>query len=245
MPLNYQTRLAAVRASYTAAKRADEAHHDLPAYYIYRPLADWITPFFWAAGWSANAVSALSLGLALLLPALALLGGLAGAGAVVTACLLFQVLDCVDGSLARVTGRLTRVGALLDGISSLLYWAAYFAAAGLLAQGEPGGLLAAHGRELGLGLALLLFMQRELEDTYDGYFAERVRWQPPVPGAPQIDLARWGKVAEQAVAFGGLLLAAGLGRLGYFLALLALYQGTLFVVWLPRFLRALWARRAE
>ncbi len=245
MRRSYFDWLAQARASYTAEKRADEGRTDLPARYLYRPLSFWITPFFLALGWSANAVTLLSLGLALLLPGLALLGGWRGAGAVVAACFVFQVLDCVDGNVARTTGRHTRVGGMLDGLSTMLFWAAYFIAVGVLAQGEPQGLFARHGRELGLGLALLLLVQRELEDTFDQYFSERVRWQPSVPRAPKVDLAHWGRVLEHGMGFGGLLVAAVAGHIGLFLALLATYQGVLFILWLVRYVRAVRARRDE
>ena len=245
MKPSYRAQLARVRASYTDEKRADEARHDMPGRYVYRPLSFWITPFFLAFGWSANGVTVLSLGLALLLPGLALLGGLRGAGAVVMACFIFQVLDCVDGNIARTTGHHTHVGGMLDGLSSMLFWAAYFIAVGLLAQGEPHGLFTLYGRELGLGLALLLFMQRELEDTFAAYFDERVRWQPPVPHAPEVDLARWGRVLEHGIGFGGLLFAAVFARVGIFLALLATYQGVLFCLWLVRYCQAVRARSNE
>jgi hypothetical protein len=64
----YLRTLDAVRRSYPEAKRLEEAGSDLPAALLYRPLSNWLAPLFLMAGWPADAVSALGIGLSLLWP---------------------------------------------------------------------------------------------------------------------------------------------------------------------------------
>jgi phosphatidylglycerophosphate synthase len=240
----YFAQLAAIRASYTDDKRAEEARSDVPARYLYRPLSFPITPPFMMLGVSANGVTVLGILISAGVPLCALLGGLRGALAIALLSMFIQVLDCVDGNIARTTGKTSKAGRMLDGLGSLLFWASYFLGIGMLAAREPEPFFAAHGTELGLALALLLLVQRELEDTFDSYFGQRVRWQPPVPNAPELDLGRFGRVLEHVVGFGGLVLAAWLGRISTFLVLLGGYQCTLFVLWLVRYWRTV-AERAD
>lgn len=235
----YRQLLAATRSSYSAEKAAEERRNEIAAALVYRPVSFWITPLFLALGWTADAVSVLQLGFAVAMIGVACLGGLAGALAVVGLALAIQVLDCVDGNVARVSRHTTPVGTMIDGLCTLLFWALYFVAVGVLAHG-PGNWVAGHGREIGLALAALMLAQREAEDTFAGCFDERVRWTPPVADRSRF---RWlPKLAEQVLAFGGLAAAAALGRLDWFLGGLAVYQVTLLAVWLPRFSRAVYRR---
>lgn len=102
-------------------------------------------PLVWLAarvGASPIAVTTLALLLALCLPLLALVVPLAWAGlAVAITAALFQILDCVDGTLARVTGTTSRRGGELDAISDLAQWGMLYLAIGILAERtlEPGG----------------------------------------------------------------------------------------------------------
>lgn len=242
----YRRLLAQVRASYSPPKAEDERRHEPLAFLVYRPLSFPITPLFLAAGFSADAVTVLSVILAVSLPVLALAGGAAAWPAVVALALAVQVLDCVDGNIARTTGRTSAIGGMLDSLATLCFWAAFFCAVGFLAHGEGAGWIGRHGRELGLALALLFVTQREVEDTHAQYLSERVRFSPPAPaGAPPgFDPGGVVKVAEHVAAFGGLALAGATGRLGLFFAAVAAYQVGATAWWAVRFARRVYAQRA-
>lgn len=240
----YRKTLAQVRASYTREKAAEEKRSELAAFWIYRPLSFYVTPPFLALGWTADGVTALQFGIALLMLPAALAGGFAGASLIVGLALLMQVLDCVDGNIARVTQRYSAAGGMLDGLCSLLFWALFFVATGMLTQGGGTGWIASHGREIGLILAALFLAQREAEDTFTNCFDERIAWTPPT--VKKSDRFSWlGKVLEQSFAFGGLLLAAALGRLDWLLATIFAYQAALLLVWLPRFVGAVHKRSKQ
>ncbi len=244
MLARYLNLLAQVRRSHPPEKRAWEKREDFLGYLIYRPVSFVVTPFFLMAGVSADGATALGFAIAVAMPAIALAAGGAAYGWVAALAVAMLVLDCVDGNIARTTKRTSPVGAMLDGVGSLLFWAGYFIAVGALAQDSGGGWVARHGRELGLGLAVLLLAQREMEDSFDACCGERVRWEPPLPAgvATSFTLAHVGKPIEQLAAFGGLVAAGAAGKLPWFLAGVAAYQGGLFTLWLPRYVRAVAAR---
>lgn len=242
----YRRLLAEVRASYSVEKAREEAHSEFLAAVAYRPLSFWITPCFIMAGFTADAVTALGFAVALAMPAAALGLGASGFWPVAGLGLLMQVLDCVDGNIARTTGRFSPVGPMLDGLCSLMFWALYFIAVGILAQTTALGWTGLHGREIGLGLAVLQLAQRNMEDSFDEKFHERVRWEPPLPAAfPRWDLKRIGKPLEHVVAFGGLCVAGAFGAMHVFLGVLAVYQFGLFALWLPRYVIAVRARSRQ
>lgn len=234
MKSGYRELLRAVRASYTPEKAEDERRSELLAALVYRPLSFYLTPLFLRLGWSADGVSALQFPLALAMPAAAFAGGWIGAGAVVALALLVQVLDCVDGNIARHTRRSSPIGPVLEGLATLIFWSMYFIAIGRLGASADSfaGRIAP---EVGLGLAVLLLAQRNVEDSFAHRFEERVRWTPPAADASRFCWVP--KIVEQGFAFGGLLAATALGRTDWFVMLVALYQGTVFALWLPRFIR--------
>jgi phosphatidylglycerophosphate synthase len=239
----YRQAFGEVRRSYTPEKARDEAHNDFIAFLLYRPLSFVLTPFFLRAGWSADAVTALG-GLCsagMLVAAFA--AGRHGCAMVIAIGLLIQVLDCVDGNVARVTRRSSPVGGFLDGLCTMLFWTLYFCSVGVLAAANGSGWVGRHGREIGFVLAALMFAQRSTEDAFTEISRERVRWEPPLPAAlPRFDLKRWAKTAEQLLAFGGLFIAGVLHAIPVFLAGLALYQLTVLALWLPRFAGAVHRR---
>lgn len=243
MSASYRSLLAAVRASYAPEKAAEERRSEIIAHCVYRPLSFYVTPLFLKAGISADGVTLGMFVLAAAMPVLAAWGAAPAWAWVVGIGLLLQVLDCVDGNIARVTRRFSKVGNMLDGLCTLLFWALFFFSAGILAQRAGGGWVAQHGREIGLGLAALLLAQRELEDTFDHALGERVRTEPTLPAEVGFDLRQQAKAAEQVLAFGGLALTGVLGRLEWFLGGLAIYQASVFGLWLPRYVRAVWRRR--
>ncbi len=239
----YRSLYAAVRASYSPGKAAEEKRSEYLAWVFYRPLSLVVTPLFLLAGISADGVTLLMFLAAAAMPVIGVWGGAQAYLGVVVIAVALQVLDCVDGNIARVTQRFSAVGSMLDGLCTLLFWALFFFAVGCLAQGTEASWVAQHGREIGLGLAALLLAQRELEDTFDHRFAERVRTAPPVPGRTDFDLGRVAKPIEQIAAFGGLGFAGARGLLPQFLAGLALYQAGVTTLWLPRYALAVWRRR--
>ena len=239
----YRSLLAEVRASYTPEKAAEEKRSEYLAYTVYRPLSFFLTPLCLLAGFSADGVTLAMFAGAAAMPMVAWWGGAHAYLGVVAIALFLQVLDCVDGNIARVTKCFSPVGGMLDGLCTMLFWALFFFTGGILAQKDGTGWMARHGREIGLGLAALLLAQREMEDTFDNCFGERVRTEPTLPAAVGFDLRQVAKLAEQVLAFGGLALAGALGWTTYFLGGLAVYQVSVFALWLPRFGRAVWRRR--
>ena len=242
----YRRTLAKVRASYTPEKAADEKRHEPLAGWVYRPLSFPVTPLFLAAGFSADGVTVLAILAALAMPLLALGCGAASWPAIVALALGIQVLDCVDGNLARTTGRSSAIGGMLDSLATLIFWAAYFGTVGFLAHAEGAGWIGRHGRELGLALTALFLAQRQIEDTHAQYLAERVRFAPSAPAGASATLEVGGiaKIVEHLAAFGGLAVAGVVGALGVFFAICAAYQVTATVWWFARFVRRVQAQRA-
>lgn len=240
---NYWRMLSLVQASYTPEKRQSELQTDLPAFVLYRPLSFWITPFFYWAGCSANTITTLGLVAAFVMPLAAIVGHGYACILVTSVALIIQVLDCIDGNIARTKQQSSTIGQMLDGISTLLFWVLYFVTIGIIGQNLSTGFVSRHGIEIGLGLGILLLVQRELEDTYDNCFQERIRWEPPLPKKlPVFELSGIGRVIEQLYAFILLPIAHALGRLDLFIITLVIYQVVLFTLWTPRFIKAVYMR---
>lgn len=255
MLARYWKLLGEVRASYTPEKAAEERRSELLAHWVHRPLSFLVTPFFLLAGFSADGVTAFMFVVAAAMPVAAWSAGAWGFAVAAALVLAFQVLDCVDGNVARVTRRGTPVGAMLDGLCSLVFWALYFVTIGVLAQGD-GSWVARHGREIGLALAALLLAQRECEDTFDDRFGERVRTEPSFGNGREpaesdagsgagdrLDLRQAAKFAEQSLCVLGPLVAGAFEATPVFLGGLAFYQISVFGLWLPRYVRAIARRR--
>jgi phosphatidylglycerophosphate synthase len=140
---------------------------------LYRPVSLLITPLFAALGASPTAVTLLGLAIALALPFAAASGG-AYAGATVGAlAIAFCVLDCVDGDLARVTGRSSKRGAYLDFVVDLAYRAGLYSAIGVVADSarDATGIAALGtygGIVTGLVAALLAIIARGCRLYVDG-----------------------------------------------------------------------------
>src|SRR5687768_9180226 len=134
-------------------KFAHEVRTEWAIALVYRPVSFLLTPLFAALGASPSAVTLLGLVIALSLPFAAASGG-ADAWLIVGGLgVAFCILDCVDGDLARVTGRTSKLGAYLDFIVDLVYRAGLYSAigiaadrardaAGIAALGDYGGILA-------------------------------------------------------------------------------------------------------
>jgi phosphatidylglycerophosphate synthase len=239
--------LADVRRSYTPEKRWSELEGDLPSFLLYRPVSFLVTPAALNLGLTPAAVSTAGLVVALLLPLGAWLGESAGYVWVAVLALVNHVLDCVDGNIARTSGRSTRVGALYDGFCDLTFWVLYFLAIGVLVRGSGSGLLAEHAVALALGLAALVLLQRELRDSYALEFGSRAEWSAaPPPRLSQLDWARIAVIGLERIYAFGLLVGGWLGRLDAVLLGIGAYVVLMFVgaVWLT-FSAALRADRPD
>ena len=127
--------LRTVLASYSDENRRAEMRTHWAAAVVYRypsllmawPLIRWgVTPM---------QATLAGLGLALLLPVIAYVTPLGVAGiALCVAGALFQLLDCVDGAIARVTGKSSDTGARADFLVDMLQWGLLYMAIGILAD---------------------------------------------------------------------------------------------------------------
>ncbi|MBM3264751.1 MAG: CDP-alcohol phosphatidyltransferase family protein [candidate division Zixibacteria bacterium] len=246
----YRNTLIRMKGSFTEEKRQAERRSDLPVHLIYRPLSFWITPLFLKLGFSAHAVTVFSMLVALSLPVTARWGGDYAYMWVAALCVFFQILDCVDGNIARLLKTSGRVGNLLDSISSLLFWTSYFISVGILSHGTSDNFMGRHGFEIGLGLAVLHLMHKMLQDMLNRYLGERVTWKPPTAASikskfPGFEWGKEGTLVEQTYAFGIIIPVGIWGRMDVFLLILTIYQTILLVCWLFRFVRAISAHIAS
>jgi phosphatidylglycerophosphate synthase len=122
---------------------------------LYRPVSFVLTPLVAACGASPSSVTLLGLAVACLLPYAALSGGAYAWLSVGALGVAFCVLDCIDGDLARVTGRVSDRGAYLDFIVDVLYRVAMYASVGIVADRWRDAPNAAAGEHIGLATGLL------------------------------------------------------------------------------------------
>jgi phosphatidylglycerophosphate synthase len=123
---------------------------------LYRPLSMVLTPLFVAMSCPPIAITLFGLLIALVLPWLAVAGGQHAAllvGGLGIACC---ILDCMDGDVARVSGRTSQLGAYLDFVTDIVYRVAIYAALGLLVDaGMPGTMPDWLGANPGLAAGML------------------------------------------------------------------------------------------
>jgi phosphatidylglycerophosphate synthase len=128
---------------------------------LYRPVSLLFTPLFAALGIAPTHITLLGLLCALALPWLATFGGADAATWVGLLGVTFCVLDCLDGNVARATGRVSRLGAYADFVTDIVYRGALYAAIGILADASSSAPTIAHaGLALGLLSALLALTAR-------------------------------------------------------------------------------------
>jgi phosphatidylglycerophosphate synthase len=219
--------VAEVAAAYRP-RMANELRTEWAIAVLYRPVSLLLTPLFAAIGATPTAVTLLGLAIAITLPFVAAAGGAQAWTIVGALAVAFCVLDCVDGDLARVTGRSSARGAYLDFVVDLAYRAGFYAAIGVAADatrgasgfaalGERGGVVT------GLACALVAILARacRLYVEGGGHGADRAQSRSSVSGG------------EVAVAFlSGLdhllpiaVLALGaLGRLDWAIVWLIVYS---------------------
>ncbi len=218
--------LADVRASYPPAKREDELENEVAYFLIYRPVSIWLTPLFLRLRLPPTAVTALSLVLALAMPAAAAALGAGAYLAVGCLTITFHVMDCVDGNIARTTGRTSAPGALFDGFAGHVFWVMYFAALGILVQRQGSGFWAEHGLHLALALILLVMLHRELRDAYSRFYDAEIT----AIGGGTANGSWAMRVFISLEGFYGfaVLVAGALGRLPELLAATGVYVAVIF-----------------
>jgi phosphatidylglycerophosphate synthase len=146
--------VAEVVAAYRP-KFAHEVRTEWAIALVYRPFSFLLTPLFAACGASPTAVTMLGLACALSLPWLALAGGESAWMYVGALGVIFCVLDCVDGDLARVTGRASKLGAYADFLTDTIYRIALYASIGLIVErSRAAGSLIPMGEGAGLAVGL-------------------------------------------------------------------------------------------
>jgi hypothetical protein len=162
-----------------------------PVSHIYRPLSIRLCPLIHGLGFSPSGITVLGLALTLLLP-LSLLGpyGEPPGWGVISAALLLalgmaviEVLDCVDGDLARATGRSSAAGACIDSVADVFFRALAVSVLGaLIARSFPDALWGQgqHGVSLGLGAASCILLAKLI-----GNRVELAIEQPPGGDSPE------------------------------------------------------------
>jgi phosphatidylglycerophosphate synthase len=158
--------LADVRRSYTPEKARAELRGELPAYLVYRPLSFPITWLLLGLGVPTWLVTVSGGALAVGVLAAAVSGGPHAYLCVAGLGLGFHVLDCVDGNMARTTGRTSRFGALLDGLCDYTFWSALLCALGVLVERENAAWFAPHGTELGMACAIVVLLARDVRQHF-------------------------------------------------------------------------------
>lgn len=131
-----------LEATFSSEKAAQDG---LLSSRVYRRLSFVVTPWFEAAGFTANSVSGLGLLCSLSLPFVALLGAPFDYLGVAALSFGYLVLDCVDGNLARLQGSSGPRGQYLDSLAGKAYALMRTVALGLVAAREwpqlPPGLV--------------------------------------------------------------------------------------------------------
>jgi phosphatidylglycerophosphate synthase len=148
--------LADVRASYDENKRREEWHGDWMSALVYRPISFWITPPLLNLSVGASQVTAFALAISFALPFVALKAGTAAHIAVAALAIVFVILDCVDGNIARVTKTASKSGHYLDFLTDIVFRIGLYAAIGILADRETFSLPWMEHRSLALALLAAL-----------------------------------------------------------------------------------------
>lgn len=227
--------LADIKRSYTPEKAWAEMQGELPAYLIYRPLSFYVTwPFLWLRV-PILAVTLLSGGVAFAMALLAWRGGASAWMAVVGLGFAFHVLDCVDGNMARTTGRFSRLGALLDGTIDMTFWCLLFFSTGLLVAHQGGGIFGQGAVEFSMGLAILVLINRQTRDNFTvqnadaSYFREEIPERLGLGDRAMMVLVGLENIYIVAIAAGVLLGCLDWVLLGMGVYVAVIFAGALFI----------------
>lgn len=120
-----------IKSSLPAEKNRADAYWTR---WVLRPISYPVSLLFLRWGWSANGVSYLSAGLAILGGVLLSLPYLRFQVAGAILLNFFAVLDCADGNIARVTGTLGPWGAWADALGGYVAYVATLLGAGMAAE---------------------------------------------------------------------------------------------------------------
>lgn len=219
-----------VRSSFHAQKRWEEFSGELPALLVFRPISFRVTPWFLHAGWSAAGVTLLSGAVALAMFAVAWLGGdLAYLFVAAMGCIV-QILDCVDGNIARVTGTVSHAGQFLDLLVGQLYWALLFVSIGLLVEHSGGGLFGDFALEVALALPILVLLHRVTRNYAQLHFSRKqLMDEPPEQPLKWTSLVLVGLAGLENLYVFGVLIGGLLGALDLVLLGIALYVVGVFL----------------
>jgi phosphatidylglycerophosphate synthase len=161
-----------------------------------RPLANLCTPFFYNAGFSADACTGLrAIASTAAVAALAAAGDFPWAGWI--ACVLFYVgylLDCIDGNVARLSERVTFFGKFIDGLGDLVYFVLAPTAAGFAAfrvTGSTALLL------LGVAASLFIFANHMTRFRLSFFREWMVAQSGPLGGDIAARMERFGAVEKK------------------------------------------------
>jgi len=125
-----------VIASYTEEKKALDKKNHIFLYYLYRPLSFPITYACLRLNLTANTVTFFSLLLAISL--ILLTSSWVSQGQYIASfiVLLYFILDCVDGNIARITNKHSKQGEYFDAVVGIIFWVIVYPVIALQADSE-------------------------------------------------------------------------------------------------------------
>jgi phosphatidylglycerophosphate synthase len=220
-----------LEATFSAEKAAQDG---LLSTRFYRRLSFAVTPWFEAAGFTANSVTGLGLLCSLLMPLVALMLGPWDYVGVALLCLAYLVLDCVDGNLARLSGSSGPRGQYLDSLAGKVYALTRTVALGLIAAREWPSLVPGLVLSFAVFAALLFIWGRESRQYY----------KITAGVAPNHFVAGSGRLKDLALGFtemvpAGLLVLGPFGLAWLVFLGVVLFYAMLFVYTQFRIFRAL------
>ncbi|MBM3299854.1 MAG: CDP-alcohol phosphatidyltransferase family protein [Deltaproteobacteria bacterium] len=143
--------------SFDGDKRLLEMRTNLCGYLVFRQLSFLITPLFAARFSSPTHVTLASLSVALAMPLVPWFGIPSAFWLVAILSFLSQLLDFVDGDLARVQRSTSAIGKYLDSFTGIMYWTALYVSVGIMVDADPrsGGIVYGYGLPIGLVTAIV------------------------------------------------------------------------------------------
>lgn len=219
--------------SYLAEKASEELGGEWGAALFFRPPSLLLTPVLLNLGVGPMAVTVASLLFVLALPWLALWGGPAGYLYLGLAGVVIGVLDCLDGSMARVAGRTGRMGHYVDFLVGVLDRILGYLAIGLLVQfqaGSAGSWFAGHAVALSLVAAMAAVVARLCRTFVAPWFAESRFAATPARGPARLAEMLFPMISGLDQIWPLFVLLAGAtGWLHWFLAWLLFYSALDFL----------------
>jgi phosphatidylglycerophosphate synthase len=222
-----------VRRSYTPDKAWSEMQGDLISYLIHRPISIHLTAPLLRLGVPIMTVTLTSAVVALAMLLVAWRGGPAAYWWVAALGFAYPVLDCIDGNMARTTGRISKLGGIVDGTVDMSFWCLLYISLGLLVDHVDGGFLGLSGSwGLGIGMALsiLVLLNRQTRDNYAAHFAAETYFREERPAT--LSLTDRFLIAVVGLEHGYvfvIVIGGMLGGLDWVLAGIAIYVCAIFI----------------